>query len=85
MYGFQEVQAAGVSAMIAKLFENKSYRDEYVLTVVLSEVTDHRNVHQPYLRLVSTPNDHIEDIIEELRKLKFDVEVMILTKFIPKE
>ena len=85
MYGFNQEQASGVTAMIMELFKNKPYRDEYVTTAVWSDVLDHRNVSQPYLRLVSTPNDHIEDIVEELLKLKFDVEVLILNRFIPKE
>ncbi|NQT50305.1 hypothetical protein HQ571_06455 [Candidatus Kuenenbacteria bacterium] len=85
MYGFSEEKAAEVANRIQYLFEGKSYTDDYVTTAVWSDVTDHENEAQPFLRLVTTRSMYLFDMIKELRKLGFDIEVMILNRFIPKE
>ncbi|MCX6761321.1 MAG: hypothetical protein NTY33_00530 [Candidatus Moranbacteria bacterium] len=84
-YGFSVDEALGIDSMIHDLFENKPYRNDYVTTFIESDVRDHRNKKQPFLRLVTTKDKHTDDIINELKKLKFDIEVMPLNLFIPKE
>ncbi len=85
MYGFSIDEVKGIDSMIHELLEFTPYRDDYVTTFIESEVIDHYNRKQPFLRLVTTKNDHIDDILEELQKLKFDIEVMMLDRFIPKK
>jgi len=84
IYGLKDSDGVKVAEKIDELFREKDYRDEYVLTYIQSYVCDRKGIVQPYLRLVTTPSDHMEDIIGELRKIGMDIEVSLLERFIPK-
>jgi hypothetical protein len=51
---------------------------------VKSAVLDHLAVIQPFIRLVTTPSPHIDEILAELKNLNIDIEVLLLQQFIPK-
>ncbi len=84
LLGFTQDQVLGVESAICDLFEHKPYRNEYVVVCVDSIARDHQNRDQPFLRLFAAQNDYLEDIISELRTLKFHIVVMLLYIFIPK-
>lgn len=71
---------------IFSLFEGKSYWKDMVITIVMDNTQDYREVPQPFLRIVSTPSEHIEEIVEILkRRFNMDIEVLMLAAFHPKE
>jgi hypothetical protein len=88
-YGLSVDEAARADSMIRNLFKYKPYRKDYVITFIESDVRDDQNKKQPFLRLLTTKSDYAngvtDDIINELKKLKFDIEVKSLDRFIPKE
>ena len=84
IYGLEEGEAVKTGLKIDELLGGKYYGSEYVVTFVPSQVRDRKGVAQPYLKLVTTPNDHVDDILVELRKVGMDIEVSLLTQFIPK-
>lgn len=73
-----------VESKIRELFEPKPYKKDYVISRIDSHVVDHDNDPQPFIRLVST-EEHIDDVVEELKKLGYDIEIMILNTFIPNQ
>ncbi len=85
IYGMETADAGIAEIEINKLLRSKPYANDYVITVVESRVRDRHRVKRPFLRLVSTVNDHIVDIIMELRKLDVDIEFQELALFIPKK
>lgn len=84
---FGESRVNKVSNKIRQLFEEKPYRDDYVITNVLSEVNLHREeVCSPFLRICTTNSEgELEDILNTLAVLNMDMEVLILQRFIPKK
>ncbi|MCK4554070.1 hypothetical protein KAU19_03845 [Candidatus Parcubacteria bacterium] len=85
MYGLRHQEARKKENEIDELLRLKPYANDYVVTNISSIVLDKHAQRQPFLRLVSTRNDHIDNILKELQKLDMDIEVMILDKFIPKK
>ncbi len=84
IYGLRERSGIRVINKIDRLFRGKDYKDEYVITHVPSFVVDRKKTSQPFLRLVTTPSDHVDDIINELMKIGMDLELMLLNRFISK-
>lgn len=85
IHGLKNETREYVHSKIRSAFAEKPYRDDYVITAYESKVHDWRLNAQPFIRLVTTPSDHTEDIIQELQKLDLDIEVMILDRFIPRK
>lgn len=85
LYGFTAAEVATASSQIREIFADKPYQDEYVITCILSRVTDHHVQRQPFIRLVNTPSEHLGDMIAELQKVGVDIEVMMLDGFYPKK
>lgn len=84
MYGIREEDLPGVTKQIISAFHGKPWQKDYVLTFVKSAVLDHLAVIQPFIRLVTTPSPHIDEILAELKNLNIDIEVLLLQQFIPK-
>ena len=76
-------QQALLRARIFALFQNTSYRDEIVVTVYPTEAMDRMSTNQPFIRLVTTPQDNTEEIITTLLTQGLDVEHLQLTAFHP--
>ncbi|MFA6551241.1 MAG: hypothetical protein WCV41_01785 [Patescibacteria group bacterium] len=85
VYGITGERTIDIEKKIHGLFETKPYAADYVITFIASGVVDKDGNNQPFLRLVSTPNAHLDDILLELQKLNMDIEVQMLKQFIPKK
>jgi len=88
--GFEPEEAGKLTIQIQRASIGKKYEKEYVITVYPgSYVIDYRGKRQPYIRLVTTPNDHNEEILGILQNITVDmqfvdVEYMLLENFFPK-
>jgi hypothetical protein len=87
VYGYGIDEGKKLAEEIHRLFEGKAYQSDYVVTVVVSQVEDHNHVSLPFLRIMATDIcfGSFSDIIIELKKLRLDIEVVGVKKFIPKE
>jgi hypothetical protein len=85
--GFEQNEIEELTSQIQNAFRGKDYEVEYVITVFPgSYVIDVRGARQPYIRLVSTPNDYNAEILDILQKITVgtehvDVEYMLLQGF----
>jgi len=68
-----------------RLLSEKSYLPEVVITICADEVFDVIGKPQPFLRVVSTPTPHLDEIVELLKTLNVDIEVQMLSAFYPKK
>ncbi|MCJ7786789.1 hypothetical protein MUP06_01050 [Patescibacteria group bacterium] len=70
-----------------KLFADKPYVKEIVVTIVPSEVTDAKGSEQPFLRILSPDPEETKEILGILeRKIPdIDLEYVKIEKFIPKK
>ena len=73
---------------IFKLFEDKPYVDEMVVTVFQDAVFDKRGSSRPFIRLVNSSQEfsdemRAEEILEALKTLNIDIEHLELKVFIP--
>ena len=69
---------------IFELFKDSPFVGEMVVTAIDSDVTDKNHEDQPFLRLLSSEEDHVPEILEKLQTLGMDIEYQKLEKFIPK-
>ena len=85
-YGFEENAADKMRTAVVKLFRKKDYIDEMVFTVCHHDKCfDKRGANQPFLRVVSTPSSHLDEIVGLLKTLNIDIEVLELKAFHPKQ
>jgi len=72
---------------IFKLFTDKPYAEEIVVTVVPSEVTDVKGFEQLFLRILSSNTEEAKEISEILGRIIPDIgiEYIKIEKFIPKK
>jgi hypothetical protein len=70
---------------IFDLFKDSPFVGEMVVTAIDSDVTDKNREDQPFLRLFSSEEDHVPEILEKLQTLGMDIEYQKLEKFIPKK
>ncbi len=68
---------------IADLFNGAKYEDDLVITIVNDETLATDSIHRPFLRIVSTPGEHLDDAVDRLKVLKMDMEILELKRFIP--
>lgn len=63
------------------LFCDKSYVEEMVITICPDITLDKKGENQPFLRVVSTPSPHLDEIVELLKVLNIDIEILLLKSF----
>lgn len=85
MHGFPMDEEDTMVENVRRVFAGASFQDEYVTTVVLSDVRDYYGSEKPFFRVFATPDDPLDDLIKRLKTLKYDIEVAPLLRFIPKE
>lgn len=69
---------------IFKLFSEKKYADDIVVGIYSVTTINKSRDPQPFLRVVSTQESYLSEMIEALQSLQIDIEVMILSAFHPK-
>lgn len=84
VHGFSETEAKSVRERVFKLFEGKPYVREMVVAIYLTVVEDFAGCPQPFLRVCTTEQDYVKEILALLPSLGIDIEHMRLVKFIPK-
>lgn len=67
---------------IADLVDGAEYEDDLVITIVNDEVLATDSLPRPFLRIVSTPGEHLDDVTNRLRSLQMDMEILELKRFI---
>ncbi|MFA5986012.1 MAG: hypothetical protein WC819_01535 [Parcubacteria group bacterium] len=85
MHGFPMYNEDVVVKDVRCVFAGASFQDKYVITSVLSDVRDHYGDEKPFFRVFVTPDDPLDEIVKRLKTLKYDIEVVPLLRFIPKE
>lgn len=70
---------------IFELFKDSPFVDEMVVTAIDSDVTDKNHEDQPFLRLLSSEEEHVGEILEKLKTLGLDIEYQKLEAFYPKK
>ena len=75
---------ANLAKKIFDIFSGREYASDLVITVC-TDRTNGRNSLQPFLRVVSTPSPHIDEIVELLKILDIDIEAQMLAAFHPKK
>ncbi len=83
LHGFGREDAGRLRKRIWKLIKDKPYRDECVVSFIPSVVTNYHGRPKPFLRLVTARDeDHAKSLIELLRSLGHDIEVLEIAQFI---
>lgn len=76
---------ADLRRKIFDLFTGKSYTKEMVITAVADDVRDGSGRPQPFLRVVSCCDTHLDEIVELLKTLDMNIEVTMLSAFHPRK
>ena len=84
LHGFSSMDADIKKAAIFNMFAKEACVKDMVVTTFANEVVDLNGAPQPFIRVTSTPNQHIDKIVKKLRSLGIDIEVLILKAFHPK-
>ena len=74
LYGFNTAEAETLKRKIHELFAGKSWQNDYVVTRILSEVTDHDGANRPFIELRNYHDDNTPAIIRLLLTLGYDLE-----------
>ena len=69
---------------IRRLMRGSKEQGDYVITPCNDTAEDHDGDSQPYIRLVSSEPDTIDNLLERLTPLEMDIEVLVINRFIPK-
>ena len=85
IHGMFWQEAVRLEKKIFKLFGDKLYIEEMVVTIYRTIVRDFKGNSRPFIRLVNSCQEHSEEIVEKLKTLEIDVEHLKLESFIPKE
>jgi hypothetical protein len=72
----QEKIVADLEREIFALFRGEPYINEIVVTIFHGQVHNHRGHSQPFLRFLSSCETHRKEMIQKLRTLSIDLEVM---------
>jgi hypothetical protein len=83
IHGFLTDEARELREKIVRLFSEKPFASEIVITVFQSVAKDISDYRQPFLRVASTEADYVKEVLETLHTLEIDLEYMQLAKFIP--
>ncbi|MCF7835080.1 hypothetical protein K9M48_03425 [Candidatus Gracilibacteria bacterium] len=84
IYGLNKLSADLVYSKIKRVFENESYAQHIVVTIVDSKVKDLKEISQPYLQLEIDCMKNYEQKLEKLKQIGMDIQVVELHEFIPK-
>lgn len=83
LHGFSSRRFTEIEKTIRDLLKEKKYLTRFVTIFMNNEVFNYFQRFSPYIRLaVTTKNEHTDDLIEELKKLEYDIEVIELTRFV---
>lgn len=86
IHGLPQTEARDKRAKIFGAFSDRPYIDEMVVTISPTDVQDKNRESQPFLRLVSTPQDFTSEIIRRLERFGLDIEEAApLRAFYPKQ
>jgi hypothetical protein len=83
LHSFTAITAQGLRDRIFTLFHDKLYEDEVVVSICPTRTFNTNLEVQPFLRLIHSCTDHVEEIIEILRTLCLDIEQLQLSTFYP--
>ena len=78
-------KAAIISNKIDDIFKGESWYDDTVITIIPSIVYDFNTNKQPYLQLEFDCKKNYKKIVEKLKTLGYDIQVVKLHDFIQKE
>lgn len=70
---------------IFKRVEGLVFAGELVLTKVMDDCRDRNNKSQPFLRIIISEKSKIEPLVQQLKPLGIDMEILIIDGFIPGE
>jgi len=82
IHGMEKQIAEKERGNIFKLFQEKEYIRDIVVTIFLTDVRDRRYRKLPFIRLVSTSESYFREVVTLLSKLGFDLEVLELQQFV---
>ena len=85
IHGLGWFEADALYDKVFELFKDKPYVTEMVVTVYPTIVRGYKGSSKPFFRLVSSCQEHSEEIIRGLKTLLMDVEHQKLEDFIPAE
>ena len=83
LHGFTKKDAAANVSVIREVLSNQANADDFVTTIVNSQVTNLKGEPQPSIRVYMTADDQIK-VKEFLSCFGCDVEIITLSSFIPK-
>lgn len=84
IHGLHRTEARALFQDIFKLFKDRPYVDEMVVTMCDTIVENKHCKPQPFIRLANSCQEHTDEILERLQTLNIDIEHLVLAKFIPK-
>jgi len=86
IFGFRKKEAEEWEGKIFTAFQDKPYVGDMVVTIHhYTTVRDMNGDNLPFIRVSSSPNCHINEILETISSLKIDVEHLPLECFLPAE
>lgn len=77
------IKYCGLIKKIFKRIEELSFAHEVVVTSFLDDCRDSSDESQPFLRIVISNASEIEPLVQQLKPLGMDIEVLNITAFIP--
>ena len=85
IHGLSESEAKGLRRKIFRLFSDKEYVGEMVVTIHLTDCEDKLGYSQPFIRLANSCQKSTQEIVEKLKSLSMDIEHLKLEEFFPKQ
>jgi hypothetical protein len=82
IHGMEKELAEKERENIFELFKEKEYVRDIVVTIFPTDVRDRRYRKLPFIRLVSTLEPYLEEVVKLLLKIGFDLEILELQRFI---
>ena len=83
VHGLSERGAAGMSGEIAKILIKTPLAKEVVISAMNDVVADLVPSDRPYLRVVCTTAAEAQQVVDLLKPLNIDIEVLLLHAFMP--
>lgn len=84
IHGLPREEAEELRDKVFDLFKDKPYARDMVVTIYPTIIRDIFNTNQPFIRLVSTDQSYIQEILGWLPSLGLDIEHVRLEAFLPK-
>jgi len=84
IFGFEKREAGKWEKKIFDVFQGKPYVGDMVVTIHNNTIVrDMNGDSQPFIRVSSTPNCFIDEILDTISSLMIDVEHLALERFLP--